>query len=300
MQDLTHLSLFSGIGGIDLAAEWAGFRTVAQVERDPFCQRVLAKHWPDVPRFDDVRAVTNDALRGAGVGRPTLVSGGFPCQPFSVAGQRRGAEDDRFLWPEMCRIVSELRPDWMLGENVAGVISMALDDVLADLERIGYTCRAFAIPAAGVGAPHQRERCFIVAHTNGIAGGENVAAPLLGALADVANAYPLRCDMRESDGERVQWKNQTRHEINSGGADVADPLRTGRQELDPAPLAEGSGFDIWCSDPRGDQWAVEPAVGRVANGVSGRVDRLRALGNAVVPQQVYPVLRGIVMIETSQ
>ncbi|MBP2147222.1 DNA (cytosine-5)-methyltransferase 1 [Methanofollis sp. W23] len=302
MNDLTHLSLFTGIGGIDLAAEWAGFRTVAQVEQDPYCQQDLAKHWPDVPRFDDVRTVTNDALRDAGIERPTLLSGGFPCQPFSLAGQRRGTEDDRFLWPEMLRIVQELRPAWVFGENVVGIISLALDDCIADLERIGYTCRPFHIPAAGVGAPHQRERVFVVAHAAGelldgemCARGGRTRPP--DGRGDVPDTNPFRCDLRRSEGEGVYRENPARHEIDSGGGDVPDAVRPGRQELDSPTVTEGSGFDTWCSDPRGGQWAVEPSVGRVVDGVSGRVERLRALGNAVVPQQVYPILRGIAMIE---
>jgi DNA (cytosine-5)-methyltransferase 1 len=166
--DLTHFSLFTGIGGFDLAGEAAGFRTVGQVEYADFPFAILEKHWPGVPRWRDVRTVTADAVRAAGIGRPTLVSGGFPCQPFSCAGKRRGAEDDRFLWPEMCRIVSELRPAWVLGENVAGFVGMALDACAADLERLGYAVRAFVVPAAGVGAPHQRARCFVVAHASSV------------------------------------------------------------------------------------------------------------------------------------
>jgi len=279
MNDLTHLSLFTGIGGIDLATEWAGFRTVAQVERDPFCRHDLARLWPLVPRFDDVRAVTARSLREAGIERPTLVSGGFPCQPFSVAGQRRGAEDDRFLWPEMLRVVSELRPPWVLGENVVGIISLALDDCIADLEHLGYSCRPFVVPAAGVGAPHQRERVFIVAN------------------ADDATTARLGTDRREI----LPFAESEGFDV--GGAHVAqwgdapDAVRPRRQERHAPPVAEGSGLGAWRPDPFGGQWAVEPAVGRVADGVPGRVDRLRALGNAVVPQQVYPILRGITMIE---
>ena len=117
---MTHVSLFTGIGGLDLAAEWAGFRTVLQVEREPFALDVLAKHWPDVPRITDVREVHADERWS----EPTVVSGGFPCQPFSSAGQRRGAGDDRYLWPELLRIVEELRPAWVIGENVSGLLSI--------------------------------------------------------------------------------------------------------------------------------------------------------------------------------
>lgn len=168
MNELTHFSLFSGIGGMDLAAEWAGFRTVGQCERDPYCLQVLDRHFPEVPKFDDIHNLSADTLRDAGVERPTVLSGGFPCQPFSCAGKQRGKEDDRHLWPEMLRIVSELRPSWVIGENVPGIIGMALDDILAELEHCGYAARAILFPAAAVGALHRRDRCFIVAHDDSL------------------------------------------------------------------------------------------------------------------------------------
>ena len=135
MNDLTHLSLFTGIGGIDLAADWARFTTVGQVEIDPYCLCVLEKHWPGIPRWEDVRDVTARSFREKTKERaPLLITGGFPCQPVSTAGKRRGTEDDRWLWPEMLRVVREFRPAWVVGENVTGIIGLALDDVLADLE----------------------------------------------------------------------------------------------------------------------------------------------------------------------
>ena len=167
MRELTHLSLFSGIGGLDLAAEAAGFRTVGQCEAAEFQTAILERHWTNIPRWKDIRELT-----GAGfyerTGRRTVdvVSGGFPCQPFSVAGNRRGKADDRYLWPEMLRVIRELRPTWVVGENVAGIVRMALDTVLADLESEDYSCRAFVFPAAAVGAPHRRDRVAICAYTD--------------------------------------------------------------------------------------------------------------------------------------
>jgi len=163
---LTHFSLFAGIGGLDLAAEWAGFHSVGQVEYADYPTKVLEKHWPDVPRWRDIRDVTGDTIRRAGIAQPTVLSGGFPCQPFSCAGKRKGEDDDRYLWPEMLRVVQELRPAWVVGENVAGLVNMGLDQVLSDLEGAGYSCRAFLFPAVAVNAWHRRDRIFIVANDN--------------------------------------------------------------------------------------------------------------------------------------
>lgn len=150
------LDLFSGVGGFSLGLERAGMTTVAFCEIEPYCRAVLAKHWPGVPIHGDIRTFG---------GIPCdVVTGGFPCQPFSVAGKQGGKGDDRYLWPEMLRVVEASRPAWVIGENVPGIIRMELDHVLLDLERIGYRAGVFVIPACAVGAPHRRNRVWIVAH----------------------------------------------------------------------------------------------------------------------------------------
>lgn len=230
--ELTHLSLFSGIGGLDLAAEWAGFRTVGQCEWADYPTKVLEKHWPDVPRWRDIRTLTKESFyERTGLRTVDIISGGFPCQPFSVAGKQRGTDDDRYLWPEMLRVIRELRPAWIIGENVPGIINLALDEVLTSLEEEGYEAQSFVIPACGVDAPHKRNRVAIVAHSE--SGREH------GALA----------------GRRQTWRS----------------------------CSEG-----W--------WPTEPDVGRVAHGIPNRVDRLKCLGNAVVPQQFYPIFLAIAEI----
>jgi len=162
-QKLKVLDLFSGIGGFSLGLErTGGFETVAFCEIDPFCRKVLRKHWPDVQIFEDVRELT-----GEQVGSIDVVAGGYPCQPFSHAGRRQGADDDRHLWPEAKRIVATVRPDWCLFENVAGHITMGLDEVLSDLEGEGYTCWPVVIPACAVGAPHRRDRVWVMANAKG-------------------------------------------------------------------------------------------------------------------------------------
>jgi len=162
VNERTHLDLFSGIGGFALAAQWNGIRTVGFCEREPYCKQLLSERWPGVPICGDICQLDGRLYRGV-----WLLTGGFPCQPFSFAGKRLGAEDDRAIWPEMLRVINQARPTWVLGENVPGIINVELDRVLSDLERIGYPSRTFVVPACAVDAHHRRDRVWIVAHTSG-------------------------------------------------------------------------------------------------------------------------------------
>lgn len=297
---LTHLSLFSGIGGLDLAAEMAGFTTVGQCEWADYPTKVLEKHWPDVPRWRDIRTLTGGSFyERTGLRTVDVVSGGFPCQPFSVAGKRRGKEDDRYLWPEMLRVIQEIRPAWVVGENVAGIVSMALDTVLSDLEGIGYTCQTFIIPACAVDAPHRRDRCAIIAYRDGAGLQTQRAKQQTAGLAGVCegdvlpNAYDVRRDMRGPGGEGV-YRDAPRNEVNPSGKAVCDPtsqrLQDRRQKTVCRPQEEPE-------PQRPDWWPAEPNVGRMVNGLPHRVDRIRCLGNAVVPQQFYPIFQAIADVE---
>lgn len=160
-RSLTVGSLFAGIGGFDLGLERAGHRVKWQVEIDAYCQRVLAKHWPHIQRYGDINTID-----WASVEPVDLICGGFPCQPFSIAGRRKGQGDNRYLWPEVVRCLSTARPPWFLGENVPGIITMALDQVYSDLEGLGYTVRSLCIPACAVNAPHKRQRVWIIAYNH--------------------------------------------------------------------------------------------------------------------------------------
>ena len=163
---LKMLDLFSGIGGFSLAASWTGgIETVAFCEIEPFCQQVLKKHWPDVPIYPDIKELNgHEVVREHGA--VDIVCGGFPCQPFSVAGKQRGKEDDRHLWPEMFRIIQETNPTWIVGENVTGLIDMELEQCFLDLESEGYEVQTFIIPACAVNAPHKRDRVWIIANSS--------------------------------------------------------------------------------------------------------------------------------------
>ena len=163
------LDLFSGIGGFSYGLEKTGFQTVAFCEMDKYCKLVLQKHWKGTKIYSDVKEITKERLEADGVELPEIITGGFPCQPFSIAGKQKGTNDDRHLWPEMFRIIKELKPRWVIGENVRGIVNIqdgvVFETVCTDLESEGYEVQAFNIPAAGVGAPHRRERIWIVANS---------------------------------------------------------------------------------------------------------------------------------------
>ena len=159
----THLDLFSGIGGFSIAFEAASFRTVGFCEVDPVAGAILKKNWPHVPNFGDVRTIT-ESLQG----RVDVITGGFPCQPFSVAGKRRGSIDNRYLWPSMLEVIKHFRPSWFCGENVPGILSMGLENMLLGLEKASYRSAIFNVPACGVGAQHERERIWILSNRHEI------------------------------------------------------------------------------------------------------------------------------------
>lgn len=303
------LDLFSGIGGITLAAEWAGIETVAFCEIDPYCQKVLRKHWPDVPIFDDVRKLTKQTLIGAGVidddRTIDLISAGYPCQPFSVAGKRGGAEDDRHLWPEVFRLIKELRPTWVLGENVAGHVTLGLDDVLADLESIGYTAQAFVVPACAVGAPHRRDRVFIVAYSNSKrhdgSGRETSTFQNSDGEKDglsmpdgenVAHSASERC------GETREHCGRYPERPTVCGETLAHTCGAGCEECDTAGKPNRPGYSTRGAIARRTSGPTQSRVGRDFARISSGMDsdRLKRGGNSALskesgPDQILSALR---------
>lgn len=308
---LTHLSLFSGIGGLDLAAEWAEFTTVGQCEWADYPTKVLEKHWPNVPRWRDIRTLTGESFyERTGMRTVDVISGGFPCQPFSVAGKRRGKEDDRYLWPEMLRVISELRPAWVVGENVAGIVSMALDTVLSDMEGLGYACQTIIIPACAVDAPHRRDRCAIVAHDESIGlQGERPGGDQIGGARPEKAQPERRCDVlsdADNGGRSLRRERELPAVEGSGGAWAnhggGAPEHAGgeRRPAQPGLGGVADGISPWLDRGMSEPgfWLPEPLeIPRVRENVKGRINRLKSLGNAVVPQQFYPVFQAIADIE---
>jgi DNA (cytosine-5)-methyltransferase 1 len=305
-----HLDLFSGIGGFALACRMVGgIEPVGFCERDNYCQRVLAKHWPDVPICNDIHE-----MKGNEYGPIDLITGGFPCQPYSLAGERRGNEDDRALWPQMLRVISEARPTWVLGENVPGIITLALDGVLAELEAQGYACETLSIPACGVDARHRRERIWIVAHATGSringksrdiceaqwGSGGALCGKSVGSSENVGNSESNGWRKGEPNARRGNERTCAREKPGSRNNDcaLADSVQW---RLPESKLESGeewaSGASEWTRTAGACRWPTEPNVGRVAHGVSRRVDRLRGLGNAIVPQVAAEIIRCIKEIE---
>jgi DNA (cytosine-5)-methyltransferase 1 len=273
---LTFGSLFSGIGGIDLGLERAGMQCRWQSEIDPYASRVLAKHWPDIPNLGDVTKID-----WRNVERTDVVAGGYPCQPFSTSGRRNGANDPRHLWPMFAECIRVVRPRYALLENVSGHLSLGFGHVLADLAALGYDCRWDCIPAASVGAPHLRDRVFVIATWRGTLA--NSDSPLSqrgcvssGGNAQHADSYVGGCKWPSPTADPAEWRRPGPRSTEYSG----DPAQSGEREANQ-PI-----HDCY--------WKTEPGVGRMANGVPCGVDRLRGLGNAVVPQVAEHVARIII------
>ena len=365
---MKHLDLFSGIGGFALGLQRVGFETIAFCEIDKYCQLLLNEKWKGVKIYNDVKEITKEKFKADGIELPEIITGGFPCQPFSVAGKQKGTNDDRHLWPEMFRIIKELKPKWVIAENVRGLINIqdgvVFETVCTNLESEGYEVQTFNIPAAGVGAPHRRERIWIVANakcnnetrkiqgsngvqnqiqrehrqensTSGVISGtsairqtdhgyeKNVATTNSGHVetgrerqggvcgentkerqpSNVTSSSETVADTNtrfsEQSNQEVQARGNT---FNSSSTDVANTESSHRNDNEiNSGNGESKAQEVLRdgSSIRGESawWDFEPNVGRVANGLPGRVHRLKGLGNAIVPKIAEEIGKAIMKAE---
>ena len=273
---LKHLDLFSGIGGFSLGLEaTGGFETVAFCDIDQYPRQVLQKHWPHVKQYEDIKELNYEKLKADGLLPIDIITGGYPCQPFSVAGRKKGEEDPRHLWPEYFRLVKELRPTWVIGENVSGHIKLGLDTVITDLESEDYAVRPFSISASSIGANHQRERVWIVANSR-------------------RSQWPW-AELRGENENETRKENANQFERSSSTSSSSADTNGKRSqrygseyELRKSQEERKTSWSRW--------WEFEPNVGRVAYGIPKRVDRLKSLGNSLVPQIPYYIGKTILEV----
>ena len=327
---LRHVDLCSGIGGFALGFQWAELsKPVLFCDIEPWSRKILAKHWPDVPIAEDVKELANDP--NGLIPDCDILTAGYPCQPFSVAGQRRGTEDDRHIWPFIFTIIKAKRPSFCVFENVFGHVSMGLDEVLSDLEGESYATRPFIIPACATDAFHRRDRLWIICRNVGDTKHDGSSTTTVTGSIGKTSEHDTQGQSKTSQSERASQSRDSgslgestraehvgnskskRHERRTD-AEREGPENKQEQRLGVRGKPSGSSKDVAYTDSEGSQgqwrkhepisrqetghaasysdkeirarknWQPEPRVGRVAHGVSNRVDRLRGLGNAIVPQ----------------
>lgn len=279
---MKHASLFSGIGGFDLAAQWMGWENVFQVEIDDFCQKVLAKNFPNVTRYGDIKQFDGTKYTGA----IDILTGGFPCQPYSTAGQRKGKEDSRHLWPEMLRIIGEIQPSFIVGENVNGLVNwsrgLVFEEVQADLENKGYQVQSYLLPACAKDAPHRRDRVWVIAYTDSIRSS---------GVEESSNGHEYKAGgtaFCKPHPYRIKW-----FDSNANG----QRLQRGQNGFKPTERQEST----YEQPERYNQFSrqnwtyfpSQPSVCRGDDGISDRLDRIKSLGNAIVPQVAFEIFKAI-------
>ena len=317
------LDLFSGIGGFSLAADKFSIETIAFVEKEPFCQKVLKKHWNDVPIIDDIRKIKGEDYDSA-----TIVSGGFPCQPFSVAGKQKGTDDDRYLWDETIRVVAECKPRWFIGENVDGLVNiqdgMVLRQVQDDLEKEGFQVQCLVIPASGVGAWHQRKRIWIIAYSehNGLyrpkgdatikSSNQSEEWVSIGDDKNVSNTKCLGFSERSSirglhkkesnDSNKFSDKSKTRTEKRNVSNSISKGLENDVIQSDNKQTTKTKINSDRSFEKQQTWWQAQSELRGVPNGVSyelhsDRANRIKALGNSIVPQIAEQLFKSIIYAE---
>jgi len=331
---MNHLDLFSGIGGFSIGLEKVGFNTIAFCEKEDYCRMLLQKHWKGVKIYNDIKECKGKEIKET-YGRVDILTGGFPCQPYSVAGKQKGTADDRYLWPEMFRVIKEVQPTFVIAENVRGIINiqdgMVFETVCSDLESEGFEIQTFIIPAAGVGAPHKRERVWIVGYskhngslTSEIKRGDNKINDRTEEREDTTfkperagrsrdneimentrRELHERSSVREKNEDEIKKENANKFERSSSesASNVANTkseqsiskyYREQPGETSEQEQIKSRGSSSWTL--REANWLSEPNVGRVVNGVPGRAHRLRGLGNAIVPKIAEEIGRSIMKV----
>lgn len=315
---MKHISLFSGIGGFDLASEWMGWENVAHCEWNPFGQKILKYYWPNAISYEDITKTDFSVHRG----KIDILTGGFPCQPYSVAGKRKGKEDERHLWPEMLRAIREIQPSWVVGENVRGLVNwdggLVFEEVQADLESQGYKILPFLLPASGVGAPHQRERIWFVAYSEssrsrGLYIGEKQKQPLNEVFSSTGIITNAKREGLEGYNERTRCAFNRQNErifVRAENQFDVDDTNCRRQsskehrETKPRRIAEESISDYWEDFPT--QSPVCDGNDGFSAGLDGitfpkwRNESIKAGGNAIVPQVAYQIFKAIQEYENLQ
>lgn len=286
---MTHGSLFSGIGGFDLAARNCGIENIFQVEIDEFCQKVLTKNFPETQKFRDIKEFNGEQFKG----KIDIISGGFPCQPFSIAGQRKGKEDERYLWEEMLRVISEVEPKWVIAENVSGLLSiengLVFEQVLSQMESIGYEVQPFVIPACAKNAPHRRDRIWIVAN-NMQSNKRGHGGTIFGKEKDLRRHD--ECDLSSGFYKASQVNT------NTNGKHSKEHLTGNKLPIASRTLSPGRNIYDTAWDRSWHDVATE--LCRVDDGLPkklDRVNRVKALGNAIVPQIAETIFTAILEVE---
>ena len=290
------LDLFSGIGGFSVGLERAGFKTVAFCEIDKYCRLVLKRHWKDIKIYCDVREITKRQLEEDGCELPEVITGGVPCQPFSVAGKQKGTDDNRHLWPEMFRVIQDFSPKWIIIENVRGLINIqdgvVFERMHLDLANEGYEAQSFIIPAAGVGAPHRRDRVWIVANSRRTIRGQqssgNRESIRSGTSQETKRSADSDSVARSSEREKIMANTESQQSLSTHNREKQGEVGDKKQ----GEFRGSYSRSLWPNN-----WDIEPDVGRVADGVQGRTHRLKGLGNAIVPQIAEEIGHAIIKAE---
>ena len=323
---MNHASLFSGIGGFDLAAEWTGWNNVFNCEWEEFPRKVLKHHFPNAKQYEDIKDFNANEYRG----RIDVLSGGFPCQPFSVAGKRKGSEDERHLWPEMLRVIRECQPRWVVGENVRGLVSwsdgLVLEEVFSDLEALGYSVQSFIVPACATGAPHRRDRVWIVAHSNNIRSNKPKESAEQQGRTEIRTTSAKSCgivaysnntgrsdghgQVQDTNGE-VRQRDDRSKLSNTDSRNAPDTNSTSGKGERINRQREGK-FIARSSDTIRDRWEKFPTVAPICGGDDGlpqeldgitfpkwRRESIKAYGNAIVPQVAHRIFQSISDYESS-